>query len=63
MSELQFRDLPKNVQSILSSFDESSDNLFPECERIDHDLKPFGYTTDYDMSGQIVEIKKICQKK
>lgn len=50
--------LPLEVQNILHSFDENKDS-YKECERISQELKPHGYTVDWDLSGTLYDLEKI----
>lgn len=50
--------IPENVQAVLDTFDESK-SAYAECERIQGELKLMGYTVDYDLSGNLIDLHKI----
>lgn len=58
----QYDKLPKAVQMVLNSFDENEDS-YKEGQRIIAELKPLGYTVDYDLSGTLFDLKKIRKSK
>lgn len=49
--------IPENVQAVLDTFDESK-SAYEECERIQRELKSIGYTVDYDLSGNLIDLHK-----
>lgn len=50
--------LPKEVKDIINSFDENQDSYY-ECKRIQTELNSIGYDCDYDLSGEIIDIKPL----
>ncbi len=50
--------IPIDIQDIVYSFDEEADK-YQECARIEAELKPLGYTIDYGLDGELVDLKKI----
>ena len=50
--------IPENVWGILDTFDESK-SAYKECERLQGELKAIGYTVDYDLTGNLVDLHKI----
>ena len=53
----QWDTLPKEVKEILSSFDDLEDS-YQECERVLIELKPHGYTFEYQLDGIPFNLKK-----
>ena len=58
-AEIDFTQLPKDVQDVLSSFDENQDNRYHECARVITELESIGWTADYDLAGEIHSLKKL----
>lgn len=50
--------IPENVWGILDTFDERK-SAYKECERLQGELKAIGYTVDYDLSGNLIDLHKI----
>jgi hypothetical protein len=48
--------LPDDVRNVIDSIDDSKD-LYIESRRIQEELKPLGYTVDYDLSGTLFDLK------
>lgn len=58
-----YQTLPEPVQAILMAFNEDADNLYQECKETISRLERCGYTADYDLSGQLFDLKKIKSKR
>lgn len=54
-----FETLPENIQKILNSFNEETDNQYEECQRVVNELEQNGYTAEYDLSGELFDLKKL----
>ena len=51
--------LPKNVQEILSDYDEDEGVTYADTQKMLRKLKPLGYTFDYGMDGVGYNLRKI----
>lgn len=58
MNANKYDALPENIKEILGSYDDNK-NVYKECERIIKELEKNGYTADYDLSGDIFDLKKL----
>lgn len=52
-----YNELPEPVQAILSSFNEDTDNQYSECKRVVQELEKHGYTAEYDLSGELFDLR------
>jgi hypothetical protein len=48
--------LPEPVQKVLLSFE---DCTYTECQRIISELEALGYTAEYDLSGELYDLRRI----
>jgi hypothetical protein len=55
-----YETLPEEVQAILDSWDDNEE-LYSECERLLQELAVHGYTADYGLDGQLVDLKRISE--
>lgn len=55
--------LPKPVQDILGSFDENANNGYDEAARVVKELEQHGYTAEYDLAGDLVDLQKMKKSK
>jgi hypothetical protein len=53
-----YKILPKEVQNILSKYDDS-DQTYINCEKLKNDLEKVGYTCDYYLDAQPFDLKKL----
>ena len=53
-----YTQLPQNVQDIIFSFDEELD-AYKECERIEDELKPLGYSVEWGLDGTLINLQKL----
>jgi hypothetical protein len=51
-----YENLPDHIKAILDSFDEDGDS-FKECERVEKELEVYGYSVDYDLSGELFDLE------
>lgn len=58
MESHEYEQLPENVKCVIDSFDEDCD-FYLECKRISNELNLIGWQCDYDLSGQIFDVKPI----
>ena len=49
---------PSSVEKIISSLDENKD-LYEECKRMIEELEKIGWTADYELSGELVDLRQI----
>jgi hypothetical protein len=56
MNAVSFYSLPEYVRSILSTFEESENPNYVECERMNEELKAIDWDCDYDLSGDILYV-------
>jgi hypothetical protein len=50
--------IPANVHAILNTWDEGADP-YDECDRIETELKPLGYTFQWGLSGEPYNLRRI----
>lgn len=55
---MELETLPKEVQEILLNHNEEK-NLYKENDNLIKKLNNVGWTCDYDLSGEIYDIKKL----
>jgi hypothetical protein len=53
-----YSELPQNIQDIIFSFNEDLD-AYKECERIENELKPLGYSVEYGLDGTLFNLQKL----
>lgn len=51
--------IPSEVQSILETFDENSDNTYFELDRILAEIEPLGYIFDYGLGAEPFGLRPI----
>jgi hypothetical protein len=59
---IEFDDLPFNVRDILNHFDEEED-AYKEMSRIESELEELYWFMDYDLSGEIVELRPMTESE
>jgi len=57
MTEIEYDNLPERVKAIVETYDDN-ENLYEECHRIKIELEHIGWTCDYDLSGEIFDVRK-----
>jgi hypothetical protein len=58
MTAEEYDNLPEHVKEILDTYDDNED-LYAECKRIKDSLNQIGYDCDYDLSGEVFDVKPI----
>jgi hypothetical protein len=56
MTAEEYENFPLGVKAILSTYSDNED-LYKECVRIKHQLEVIGWTCDYDLSGEVYDVK------
>ena len=51
--------IPNEVQAILETFDENTDNTYFELDRILSEIEPLGYTFDYYLDAEPYGLRPI----
>jgi hypothetical protein len=49
--------LPEKVTTIIETYDENAGNLWDECKRIITELEQIGWTAEYDMAGDLIDLR------
>ena len=62
MTEKEYDNLPEKVKAIVDSYDDNED-LYEECYRIQVELGEIGWTCDYDLSGEVFDVRKKTKMK
>ena len=52
---MTYNNLPNAVKAFLSTWNENTDNIYKECERIQEGLKTFGYYAEFGLGGGMHE--------
>lgn len=55
-------DLPQEIQDILAKYNDG-DFTYENCQNLEAELKPFGYTFDYGLTAEPFNLRKIPMKK
>ena len=53
-----YKNLPIEVQNLLSGFDNSGDT-YENCSLLVAELEKVGYTCEYDLAGDLVNLQKL----
>lgn len=56
-----WHELPEEIQNILLSFNEEENGMYNECKRVIAELEQHGYTAEYDLSGELYDLKKTIE--
>ena len=56
MTEQEYNRLPQAIKNIVDTW---SENLYTECKRIQQELQVQGWTCDYDLNGELFDLKQI----
>ena len=52
-----YENFPDEVKCIVDSWDDNK-NLYEECARIKVELEHIGWTCDYDLSGEVYDVRE-----
>jgi len=56
MTAEQYDNLPEEVKAIVDTYNDN-ENLYEECHRIKVELQQIGWTCDYDLSGELSDVR------
>ena len=56
MTAEEYDNFPQEIKNILNSYDDN-ESLYKECVRIKLELETIGWTCDYDLSGEVYDVK------
>ena len=56
MTEIEYDNFPQEVKAIVDTYDDNK-NLYEECHRIQKELEHLGWTCDYDLSGEVFDVR------
>jgi len=56
MTEIEYDNFPQEVKAIVDTYDDN-ENLYEECHRIQVELEVIGWTCDYDLSGEVYDVR------
>lgn len=56
MTAEEYDSLPQEIKNIVNSWDDN-ESLYKECLRIKHELEELNWTCDYDLSGEVYDVK------
>lgn len=57
MEAIEYDKLPEDVKAILNTYNDDCINIYDECRRIQSELNKIGWDCDYDLSGDIFDVK------
>ena len=52
----EYDNFPQEIKNIVNSYDDN-ESLYKECVRIKLELESIGWTCDYDLSGEVYDVK------
>lgn len=61
MTELEYKNLPKEIKAIVDSRDEDA-QAYAECARIHAELKTKGWGCSYGLDGVICDVQKLKKR-
>ena len=56
MTVKEYDNFPQEIKDIVNSWDDNK-SLYEECARIKLELESIGWTCDYDLSGEVYDVK------
>lgn len=57
MTAIEYDNFPQEVKAIVDTYNDN-ENLYEECSRIKTELEQIGWTCDYDLSGEVFNVKQ-----
>lgn len=57
MTEIEYENFPQEVKAIVDTYNDN-ENLYEECHRIKVELQQIGWTCDYDLSGEVFDVRQ-----
>tara|TARA_R100000655_G_scaffold4938_3_gene15469 strand:- start:4200 stop:4538 length:339 start_codon:yes stop_codon:yes gene_type:complete len=57
MTALEYDNLPQEIKRIVDTYNDN-ENLYEECSRIKTELEQMGWTCDYDLSGEVFDVRR-----